>query len=49
MVIWFVIGEFRDLIEIVRTLRTLQRDVTDDGTVSEKERVQLAVTDRDER
>jgi solute:Na+ symporter, SSS family len=40
MVVWFLIGGFRDLVEMVRTLRTIQRDASDDGTVAEDEHVQ---------
>lgn len=42
LVIWFSIGGFFDLVKLVRTLRTIQRDVTDDGTVSQEEKVQPA-------
>lgn len=33
--VWFLIGGFKDLFVMIRRLRTLQRDATDDGTVTE--------------
>ena len=38
--IWFLIGGFRDLFALFRTLRTVARDATDDGSVRPDERVQ---------
>ncbi|HLS28462.1 MAG TPA: sodium:solute symporter [Opitutales bacterium] len=40
MIIWFLIGGIRDIIDLVRTLRTVQRDMADDGTVIDADRVQ---------
>ncbi|MBC2592883.1 sodium:solute symporter [Ruficoccus amylovorans] len=39
-VIWFLWGGFRDLGIMARALRSLQRDESDDGTVSDDEHVQ---------
>lgn len=38
--IWFLIGGFRDLVDMVRTLKKVDRDVNDDGHVSGKEHLQ---------
>ncbi len=34
--IWFLIGGFRDLFDLIRTLKRTKRDSSDDGTVSEQ-------------
>jgi SSS family solute:Na+ symporter len=38
VVVWFAIGGIRDMIEMLSRLRTLVRDVTDDGTVKHEDR-----------
>ncbi|AHF90630.1 sodium:solute symporter [Opitutaceae bacterium TAV5] len=40
-VVWFLWGGFRDLAVMVRMLRTTARNASDDGTVTEAERVQV--------
>jgi len=40
-VIWFLIGGTRDLIDLLRKLRTKVRDLTDDGTVSQQARINI--------
>ncbi len=42
-VVWFLWGGFRDLFRMSAALKTMERDVTDDGTVSAEEHVQEEV------
>lgn len=45
-VVWFLWGGAKDLLEMIRLLRTSVRDTSDDGTVTTKERVQVKPEDR---
>ena len=38
--IWFLIGGFRDLNDLIRTLKSVERDVSDDGSVRGSEHLQ---------
>ncbi|MEM1212850.1 MAG: sodium:solute symporter [Planctomycetota bacterium] len=39
-IVWFLIGGFRDLFDLFRTLRHAQRDASDDGAVADEEHLQ---------
>lgn len=43
--VWFLIGGFRDLFDLVRTLRDTARDASDDGSVAPEEHVQDSLDD----